>query len=101
MRKDGFAGPRIVGWRVSRGQKRLALRGLAKAYRREERLHPEVVVLAPAIERMMMALGTGDANAEKDLRDRACRVAGPGNNLVEGDGANLVQRSFGGKQLTR
>ena len=53
------------------------------ADRREERLHAVVVGLAPAVERMMVALGTGDAHAEEHLRQRARRLARLGDDLVE------------------
>ena len=68
--------------------------------RREERRHAEVVGLAPAVERVMVALGTGDAHAEEHLRQRARRLARlrrrPCRRSPAGD---LVERPFGRQQL--
>src|SRR6516164_3798083 len=81
--------------RLAAGEQDIA----AKSDRGEERLHALIVGLAPAIERVMMALGTGDAQAEKNLRQRAGPVARFGYDLVEVGRAMFGQGSLGGEDL--
>ena len=77
----------VRGLRASRRAAReqhLVARAAADGDRREERGHAVVIGLAPAVERMVVALGAGDAHAEEDLRQRAGRLARLGDRLVKG-----------------
>src|SRR6202030_2498748 len=65
----------------------------------EEGLHPEIVRLAPAVERVVMALGAGDAHAEQDLGKRACPLAWLGRDLVERRRSVLLEWPVRGQQF--
>src|SRR5262249_20763478 len=63
--------------------------GVLRAQPSEEGGQPVVIVLAPFLERVVMALGALDTRAEEDLRGRLGPVLGVTANLVE------VRRAFG------
>src|SRR6516225_4073740 len=67
--------------------------------RSKERLHAVIIGRAPAVEGMMVALRTGDAQAQENLRQGAGPVAGFGHDLVEVGRAVFGQRALGGDNL--
>src|SRR5687768_15205745 len=77
-----------------------ARRGLERE-RREECGHAEVIGLAPAVERMMMAFRTRDPHAEQYLRERAGSVARLVRDLVEVRGAHLFEGALRQQKLAR
>ena len=58
----------------------------------EERRHAVVVVLRPALERMVVALGTLQASAKEHLRDRLDAVVGVGRRAIE-VGRRVLERA--------
>src|SRR5262249_58913343 len=65
----------------------------------EKRLHAVIVGLAPAVEGVMVALGTGDTQTQEDLGQSAGPVAGLGHNLVEVGRPVFGQRALSGNNL--
>src|SRR5437764_1306217 len=88
----------LCGW-VAFSNEELAARRRPDRHLLEERLHAVIVSLAPAVEGMMMALGAGDADTEKHLRQAAGRLAGPGNDTMERRLRHLRQRSLGSQHF--
>ena len=77
----------------------LALRSWFERDLREERFHAKVISLAPAIERMMVALRALDARAEQHLRDRRGLLAGLLDRFEDVAGRLISQQSFGRQQF--
>ena len=95
VREDGLAAARVLRRRVAGREDRLA----AHADRREEREHPGIVALGPAVGRVVVALGAGDTDAEEDLRDAARRLAGLGRDPEEVPRRHVAQRPLRRHQL--
>src|SRR5260370_33275522 len=96
MREDGLAGAWMFRLGGAAGKQDIAG---PQSKRGEKRLHAVVIGLAPAVEGMMMALGTGDAQTEEDLGQSAGPVAGLGHDLVEVGRPASRQRALGGDNL--
>src|SRR6185312_4777069 len=95
MREDGFLGARMRGHRVAGGNDGIA----ARPHRSEEADHAIIIRLRPAIERMVVALGAAEADAEEDLRNGTGHFAGPGHDLVKVRRADLARRPLGGNEF--
>src|SRR5437762_14291556 len=65
----------------------------------EKRGKPKIVVLRPALERMVVALGTLQASAEEKLRNRLNRVLGIGRGAVKIRRGMVERAAAGRKQL--
>jgi len=96
-----LAGARVFHAGIALRQQRLAQHALADAHLREKAGHAVVIRLAPAVERVVVALRARDAHAEKYLRHRVSHLAGLAHDLVEMAGRCLVEGPFGGEQRTR
>ena len=67
--------PQVLRSRIAVNNNRLTNANFADSHRSKEGCHAVVIRLAPAIEWMMMALGAGDADTKKHLRQSARRFA--------------------------
>ena len=75
------------------GLQRVSRLGRLERHPGEERLHPEVVVLAPAVVRVMMALRALDPHPQEDLRQGAGHAPRGCHHLEEASARLLGQRA--------
>src|SRR5262245_17312270 len=83
MRQNLLAAARIGRLRISSGYQNASQRRVAVLKRREVGRHAEVVILAPTVVWMMVALGAFDPHAQKHLRQRAGRLPRLGSRAEE------------------
>ena len=99
--KDGRTSARVLALGIAFRQQGLGLAQFLVLHLSKKPAHALVILLGPLIVGMLVALGAGDAHAEKHLRGHRRHLARLGGHLIKETGRLVAQRAFGGEQFPR